>query len=473
MGFSFSKNSERDLQMLFKESVISLNNISKCYQIYKRPQDRLKQMVMSPLKKITFQQPKNYFKEFWALKNISFNVGKGEVVGIIGKNGSGKSTLLQVICGILSPNNGSCEIKGSVAALLELGSGFNPEFTGMENIYLYGQILGLSKEKITKILPDILEFADIGEFVRQPVKTYSSGMMVRLAFAVSVSREPDIFIIDEALSVGDEAFSRKCFARIEAIKEKGTTILFVSHSAASVVQLCDRALIIDAGELIYDGPPKNATTFHTKLLFTSKEKKEKVRNEIIEEWKNKKTSDNEKSDNPKEKNDQHDQNNAFYVEGLISKSRLEYEKLGVSIEDPHIRTLNGKRVNVLVPGEEYQYCYKVHFKEEAFNVTFGMLIKAINGHELGGAVYPNNKESIPHIGANHIFFAAHNFRCLLNQGTYFLNAGVQGSKLENSNVTYLHRIIDALMFKVQAAENGSLTGIVNFHIKPSAKRIEH
>ncbi|MDP1723446.1 MAG: ABC transporter ATP-binding protein [Alphaproteobacteria bacterium] len=427
-------------------------------------------MVMSPFKKITFQKQKHYFKEFWALKNVSFDVGKGEVVGIIGKNGSGKSTLLQVICGILNPNGGSCAIKGSVAALLELGSGFNPEFTGMENIYLYGQILGLSKERINTILPDILNFADIGEFVYQPVKTYSSGMMVRLAFAVSVSREPDIFIIDEALSVGDAAFSRKCFARIEEIRAKGTTILFVSHGDSVVVELCDRAIVLDKGELIYDGLPKTSVAHYTKLLFAPEAKRPEIRQAVIEEWKN--TSPNVVDAKPvEEKKKELDILRPFFVEGLVSQSRLEYESLGALIEDAHIRTLDGKRVNVLVPSESYQYCYKVSFQKRATNVRFGMLIKTISGYALGGGVYPNNFDFIDIVEENDEYFVVHDFRCLLNQGIYFFNAGVEGTILGENSTVYLHRIIDAIMFKVQPQKGRFVTAIVDFDIKPIAKKV--
>lgn len=456
--------------MSSKESVISVNSISKCYQIYNKPQDRLKQTIASRFYRFTFQAPKNYFREFWALKNISFEVGKGEVVGIIGKNGSGKSTLLQVICGILNPNAGSCEIKGSVAALLELGSGFNPEFTGMENIYLYGQILGLSEEKINAILPDILDFADIGEFVHQPVKTYSSGMVVRLAFAVSVAREPDIFIVDEALAVGDEAFSRKCFARIEAIRKKGTTILFVSHGASIVVELCDRAIVLDEGELIYDGLPKAAVGLYTKLLFAPRSKRQFIRQQIIE-GRSLDASDKLELDRYEEEQEQANTLRAFFAEGLVSQSRLEYESLGALIEDPHIRTLDGKRVNVLVPSESYQYCYTVKFQKRAKNVRFGMLIKTVSGYELGGAIYPNNNKFMELIEEDEKFRICFDFRCFLNEGTYFFNAGVQGAISEESNMVYLHRIIDAVMFKVLPEERSFGTAIINFDINTVVNKI--
>ncbi|MFQ5356490.1 MAG: ABC transporter ATP-binding protein, partial [Mariprofundaceae bacterium] len=192
---------------------IHVNGLSKSYRIYDRPHDRLKQTI--------WRGKKQFFHEFSALQNVSFDVKKGETLGIIGRNGSGKSTLLQMICGTLSPSAGDVEIHGRVSALLELGAGFNPEFTGRENIYMNASILGLTKDEVDSKYAEIIDFADIGQFVDQPVKTYSSGMYVRLAFAVAVSVEPDILIVDEALSVGDEAFQRKCFSRIQSIQENG------------------------------------------------------------------------------------------------------------------------------------------------------------------------------------------------------------------------------------------------------------
>ncbi len=199
-------------------------------------------------------QPKQYYREFWALKDVSFEVKKGAAVGIVGRNGSGKSTLLQLICGTLSPTRGLVEANGRIAALLELGSGFNPEFTGRENVYLNGSILGIEKERLDKRFADIEKFADIGNHIDQPVKAYSSGMFVRLAFAVQMHLEPEILIIDEALSVGDQFFQAKCYAAIRSMMDRGTTVLFVSHSAATVKALCPRAILLSHGELVSDGP---------------------------------------------------------------------------------------------------------------------------------------------------------------------------------------------------------------------------
>ncbi|HHQ4708182.1 TPA: ABC transporter ATP-binding protein, partial [Aeromonas veronii] len=225
---------------MFSDIAIKVENLSKCYEVYDTPRDRLKQFIFPRMQSVVrIVERQNYFREFWALRNVNFEVKKGETVGIIGCNGSGKSTLLQMICGTLNPTSGSINTKGRIAALLELGSGFNPEFTGRENVYLNGAVLGLSNKEIDERFDDIADFADIGEFIERPVKTYSSGMTVRLAFAVQAMVDPDILVVDEALAVGDEKFQRKCFARLEELKSKGSSILFVSHSSASIVELCD------------------------------------------------------------------------------------------------------------------------------------------------------------------------------------------------------------------------------------------
>ena len=228
---------------------ISVQNLSKCYQIYENPRDRLKQFVMPRMHRIAGNKPKQYFKEFWALKDVSFEIKKGETVGIIGRNGSGKSTLLQMICGTLNPTSGSVQTNGRIAALLELGSGFNPEFTGRENVYMNAAVLGLSQQEIESRFDDILEFADIGDFIEQPVKTYSSGMFLRLAFAVNIMSKPEIMIVDEALAVGDMRFQAKCITALKRIQENGATVLFVSHDVGTVKSLCTRGVYLDHGNL--------------------------------------------------------------------------------------------------------------------------------------------------------------------------------------------------------------------------------
>ncbi|WP_225340692.1 ABC transporter ATP-binding protein [Lysinibacillus capsici] len=227
------------------KTVIKVNNLSKTYKIYDKPIDRLKESI-SPIKK-------KYHKEFKALDNISLEVNKGEIIGILGKNGSGKSTLLKIITGVLNPTEGHVEISGKISALLELGAGFNQELTGIENIYLNGMIMGFSKKEIDEKLEEIVEFAEIGDFVYQPVKTYSSGMFARLAFAVAINVDPDILIIDEALSVGDMYFQEKSFTKMKSFRDKGKTIFFVSHSVPSVRNFCNRAIWIHEGVLRMNG----------------------------------------------------------------------------------------------------------------------------------------------------------------------------------------------------------------------------
>lgn len=244
--------------------ILSVKNVSKCYEMYSRPVHRLWQTLLGGRK--------TFFKEFWALKDVSFDVRRGECVGIIGRNGAGKSTLLQIVTGILKPTEGSYERRGRVAALLELGSGFNPEFTGRENVILNASILGLSPEETKARYQDIVEFADIGEFIDRPVKTYSSGMLVRLAFSVSVFVDPDLLIVDEALAVGDAAFQMKCMAHMQDLVKRGTTILLVSHSIQTVRTFCQRAVWLDKGRVRMSGDAPEVTARYMEWLFAAEPK---------------------------------------------------------------------------------------------------------------------------------------------------------------------------------------------------------
>jgi lipopolysaccharide transport system ATP-binding protein len=244
------------------DAAIRVDNLSKCYQIYARPEHRLLQSL--------FRGKRQYFREFWALHDVSFEVRKGETVGIIGRNGSGKSTLLQMICGTLAPSSGELKLNGKVAALLELGAGFNPEFTGKENVYMNASILGLSQAEIDARYRDIAEFADIGDFINQPVKTYSSGMFVRLAFAVIAHVDADILVIDEALAVGDAFFTQKCMRFLRKFKESGT-VLFVSHDTAAVVNLCQRAVWLEAGRIRMHGSAKEVSEAYLEAVYEAQQ----------------------------------------------------------------------------------------------------------------------------------------------------------------------------------------------------------
>jgi lipopolysaccharide transport system ATP-binding protein len=259
--------SEGEQLYVADEIAIRVHNVSKCYHLYDRPQDRLKQFIAPRLRRLMGKESKSYSREFWALSDVSFDVKKGETVGIIGRNGSGKSTLLQIICSTLTPTRGSITTNGRVAALLELGAGFNPEFTGRENVYMNGALLGLAKEEIDARLDDIAAFADIGQFIEQPVKTYSNGMYVRLAFAIVINVQPQILIIDEALAVGDARFQAKCMKRIKVIQENGGSILFVSHDVSAVRTLCERAIWLERGHVRMAGEVFPVTGHYIEYLF--------------------------------------------------------------------------------------------------------------------------------------------------------------------------------------------------------------
>ncbi len=244
-------------------TAIRVANLSKCYQIYERPEDRLKQSILPRFQRLLRRPESRYYREFWALHDIALDVRKGGTLGVIGRNGSGKSTLLQIICGTLTPTNGTVEVSGRIAALLELGSGFNPEFTGRENIYMSGAVLGLSREEIDARYEDIVAFAEIGEFIGQPIKTYSSGMYLRLAFAVIAHADAEILVIDEALAVGDAVFTQKCMRFLRSFMQRGT-LLFVSHDVGSVLNLCESAVWLDKGTIRMYGNAKEVTDAYNR-----------------------------------------------------------------------------------------------------------------------------------------------------------------------------------------------------------------
>ena len=454
--------------MSFNDIAIRVSNLSKCYHIYDTPRDRLKQFTLPRLYRMAGQPPKQYFREFWALKDISFEVKKGESVGIVGRNGSGKSTFLQIITGTLSPTTGTIAIHGRIAALLELGSGFNPEFTGRENVFMNAAILGLDKEEVVERFDDIAAFADIGSFIEQPVKTYSSGMVVRLAFAVAINVDPDILIIDEALSVGDELFQRKCFSRIETIRASGATILFVSHSSSAIVELCDRAVLMDAGEKLAVGEPKQIVGCYQKLLYAPMDKCEYIREQIRRAGKLPVNTHGPAENVPPEHQDpsaQFETAQESFDPNLSPSSTIEYESSGAYIESPAVLTLAGKQVNNLLRGKNYLFTYTVRFTKGASHVLFGMLIKTVSGVELGGGTSAMSRQHrLICIKEGECYRVKFRFRCSLNPGVYFLNAGVRGVVVDVEE--YLHRILDSICIRVIGNAEGFSNGNVDFDILP-------
>ena len=417
-----------------KNTVIKVQNLTKAYKLYAQPMDRLKESL-HPLKK-------KYHKDFNALTDVSFEIKRGEVVGIIGRNGSGKSTLLKIITGVLTPTSGRVNIHGKISAILELGAGFNPEMTGMENIYLNTSINGMSKKDTDSKIKDIVDFAELEEFIYQPIKTYSSGMKARLGFAVAINIEPDIFIVDEALSVGDAAFQRKCFAKMEEIRKSGATVLFVSHSEGSIVSLCSRAIWISNGNQIIDGTPKLVTGLYMKHSNENKIDKSKIEKEYkaLENNKEKKQPQEEKPKEQKNPTSKNSPIEEFFNPALKPKSTIYYEEKGAKISDVKITTLDGKEVNVLTQGKEYIYSYVVHLSSLEENVHFGMHMKDTKGTVLMGSTYPSKDNFISlNEGKYTIRF---NFINLFNISEVFCSAGVRTAKGE-----FIHRSIDNYIFK--------------------------
>lgn len=452
------------------ELAIRVEGVSKAFPVYDKPMHRLYQMFSPRSAK------QRWYREFHALRNIDISVRKGETLGVVGRNGSGKSTLLQIICGTLEPTMGSVHVAGRIAALLELGAGFNPEFTGRENVMLYGTVLGLSRNQVEERFDEIAAFAEIGDFMDQPVKCYSSGMYVRLAFAVAINVTPDILVVDEALSVGDEAFQRKCFARINRIRDDGATVLFVSHSAGIVTQLCDRAVLLDRGELLSSGSPKFVVSRYHKMLYVPPDRTEAVRDAIRTEREDDDVPvggelatlsvlDREDarlvaSATPLTAPAADTGSRGWFDEGLVPKSTVRYDTRGARISVPHIETPEGRKVNVLHAGDTYVYVFRVDFQESAADVRFGMLIKTLTGLELGGGATSLPQDSLPLVEAGEAVEARFRFRCLLDGGTYFLNAGVLARIAEEE--TYIDRLIDAAMFRVMPQPERLATGFVDF-----------
>jgi lipopolysaccharide transport system ATP-binding protein len=439
------------------DRVIEVRRLAKCFQIYDRPHHRLLQGLA--------RGRRRYYREFWALRDVSFEISPGETVGVVGRNGSGKSTLLQLICGTLTPTDGAVHTRGRIAALLELGAGFNPEFTGRENVYMNGAVMGMSAQEIDEKLAVIARFADIGDFIDQPVKSYSSGMYLRLAFAVAIHADPDILVVDEALAVGDEAFQRKCFGRIQSIQERGGTILFVSHSAGAVVELCQRALLLDAGELLLDGGPKEVVTQYQRLLFAGSEERESLR----AAWRSgdlrqgPDLSDGATASRPAPKSQ------AFFDPNLEPSTTVWYESMGATIEQAQVRNEDGEQVNILCRGERYAFVYRVEFEQAAYRVRFGMLIKTLRGVELGGSSTAIDADRIAYVHPGAVAEVRHEFTCLLAPGVYFFNAGVTG--LVGDETKYLHRGVDVAMFRVQQEPESLATGLVDFLVNPSYRVI--
>ncbi|MFN8432891.1 MAG: ABC transporter ATP-binding protein [Anaerolineales bacterium] len=442
---------------------IKVENLSKCYHVYNQPQDRLKQSVIPRLQRLIGRTPDFYYHDFWALRDITFDVKKGETVGIIGRNGSGKSTLLQLICGTLTPTSGMVMTQGRIAALLELGSGFNLEFSGRENVYINGAILGLTKEEVDSRFDDIAAFADIGEFIEQPVKTYSSGMVVRLAFAVQAMVDPDILIVDEALAVGDEKFQRKCFARLEELKRQGTSILFVSHSGPQIIEICDRAMFLEGGTRLMLSKPLPTVRAYHKLIYAPASDYEK----LVSEYKQIDQSSNfqliqASTETVPIFSREDEQENDYFDGGLIPETTSEHPILGARITS--IKILNEKEQQVNVLYSKGIYCIEMsgEFTSESSDIYYAIHIRSVSGNVISGQHFPSEGNSIESVEAGKKFRVKFNFNMALLPGIYFVGGGVWSYNDPNC----LHRILDAIMFRVQDTEKRYSFGMCDLMSEP-------
>lgn len=454
------------MQMSSEKLVVKATNLNKVYNIYNKPIDRLKQVIIPRLMKPFNISTQPYYREFWALHDLNLEVKKGEVVGIIGRNGSGKSTLLQMICGTLTPTSGEIKTQGRIAALLELGSGFNPEFSGRENVFLNGAILGLSQEEIESRFDDIADFADIGEFIEQPVKFYSSGMMVRLAFAVQAMVDPDILIVDEALAVGDERFQRKCFRRLEELRKLGTSILFVSHAAQQIVELCDRTLLIEQGRRILFGDPLTVVKAYQKLIYANSVDQVQLIQECMEVDRSdnnvKKINLLSISDNSSTQNKTITQKNDddFFEEGMLPESIEIYPSQGARIDSIKIYNNQHREVNNLLAGQVYSFELCGAFFEDRKYVHINININSSSFTGLAGLSHPRSGKNIQEVKRGQRFRLVHKVIMSLTPNIYFVGGGIWAS----AEPILMHRVLDFTMFRVLPKPTNYSFGYVDLTI---------
>lgn len=417
------------------EIAIKVDDVSKLYKLYDKPTDRLKESLGITRKKL--------YKEHYALHNVSFDVKKGETVGIIGTNGSGKSTMLKIITGVLNPTEGNVGINGRISALLELGAGFNMEYTGIENIYLNGTMIGFSREEIDAKMQDILDFADIGDFVYQPVKTYSSGMFVRLAFAVAINIEPEILIVDEALSVGDVFFQAKCYKKFEDFKKMGKTILFVSHDLSSISKYCDRVILLNKGKKLSEGTPKEMVSMYKRIL-VNQDKAEEIAEKLEEE-------------DETEENGSIREIQEVPCEGLwkshynLNPNVDEYGNGAAEIIDFALIDEEGNYTGSIVKGTRFRIKSKVHFNRDVKNPIFTYTFKTIQGTPVTGTNTMYEKKDIDIARAGETYVATFEQDMYLQGGEYLLSISCTG--FENGNFQVYHRLYDVCNVTVVSYKN--------------------
>jgi teichoic acid transport system ATP-binding protein len=444
---------EDSMSVESNNNAISVDNVTKIYRLYEKPIDRLKE-VMSPTHK-------NYHRDFYALNGISFDVPKGQTVGIIGTNGSGKSTILKIITGVLTPTEGTLKVNGVISALLELGAGFNMDYTGIENIYMNGTMMGFSRKEMDDKLKDILDFADIGDFVYQPVKTYSSGMFVRLAFALAINVEPEILIVDEALSVGDVFFQAKCYRRMEEIRQKGTTILMVTHDMGAIIKYCDQVVVLNKGNFIAQGEPGKMVDLYKKILANQmddlsldlQEIKSGELNDFSGEQVTSRSDGNAKTE-------------GFMKDKLtVNPNRTEYGDKKAEIVDFGLLDERGNLSNLLLKGEYFTIKEKIQFHGNIESPIFTYTIKDKRGADLTGTNTMYEASDVESVKQGDVYEVEFKQKMTLQGGEYLLSMSCTG--FENGEHVVYHRLYDIV--NITVISNKNTVGIYDMEPKVSLK----
>lgn len=420
-------------------NAITVNNVTKIYKLYEKPIDRLKE-AMSPTHK-------NYHRDFYALNGISFDVKKGQTVGIIGTNGSGKSTILKIITGVLTPTAGNLEVNGVISALLELGAGFNMDYTGIENIYMNGTMMGFSRKEMDDKLKDILDFADIGDFVYQPVKTYSSGMFVRLAFALAINVEPEILIVDEALSVGDVFFQAKCYRRMEEIRQNGTTILMVTHDMGAIIKYCDQVVVLNKGNFIAQGEPGKMVDLYKKILANQMDdlslELEEIRSGELNDF---------SGEHVKSRKEAKAAQEGFMKDKLtVNPNRTEYGDKKAEIVDFGLLDERGNVSNLLLKGEYFTIKERIHFHGDIEAPIFTYTIKDKRGADLTGTNTMYEASDVEPVKNGDEYEVEFKQKMTLQGGEYLLSMSCTG--FENGEHVVYHRLYDIVNITVISNKN--------------------
>jgi lipopolysaccharide transport system ATP-binding protein len=419
------------------ELALEVENLGKCYRVFSNPRDRLLQSLIGARRQL--------YTPVWALQDVSFQLERGHTLGVVGRNGSGKSTLLQLICGTLNPSSGRVAVHGRVAALLELGSGFNPDFSGLENVYLNGALLGLSRSAVEARLDEILAFADIGAYVHQPVKTYSSGMALRLAFAVQAILDPEILIVDEALAVGDERFQKKCYAHLEKLRQQGTSILLVTHSCPTIVQQCDQALLLHRGQALLMGAPKVVTTVYQRMSGGAEAEWTDKLAALARRLQQEAETELENGvEEPSTQEEQHPGLEASHDPSLTPFSRVVYPDRGARIEDLCILSSQGKVCNLIPQGDQFEIRLRCFVEQSLQEIRINCFLTNASGVRISGQLWPASAPFYGTLDRGEELELRFRFEARLAAGTYFVTAGIK----QRLGERYVHRIVDAAMLRI-------------------------